>query len=134
GAARGAPAAPPSATPREADSPAGAAGAPYGSPPTDLVVARDGSLFVSDWADGQRPRRGRGRVYLIRWKPDKKTKPDKETGRQGDKENEPVARLDSESYFERCEAQSGIERRGKDGLGAVVGALGGRPRRVRRRV
>src|SRR5262245_3505170 len=38
---------------------------PYGFKPTDLVVQRDGALFVSDWADGQRPKRGRGRIYRI---------------------------------------------------------------------
>ena len=29
------------------------------------VVDRDGSLLVSDWGDGQRPKRGRGRLYRI---------------------------------------------------------------------
>ena len=28
---------------------------PYGFKPTDLVATRDGALFISDWADGQRP-------------------------------------------------------------------------------
>src|SRR4029434_3824496 len=53
------------ATRPETDFRAGAARDPYGFHPTDLVVDRDGSLFVSDWADGQRPRRGRGRIYRI---------------------------------------------------------------------
>ena len=43
----------------------GAENDPYGFKPTDLVVQRDGSLLVSDWADGQRPKRGRGRIYRI---------------------------------------------------------------------
>src|SRR5262249_22300904 len=43
----------------------GADNDPYGFKPTDLVVARDGALFVADWADGQRPKRGRGRIYRI---------------------------------------------------------------------
>src|SRR5262249_15474431 len=34
-----------------------------------------------------------------------------------------VVRLDSESYSERCEAQEGIEQKGKEGLAAVVAAL-----------
>ena len=34
-----------------------------------------------------------------------------------------VARLDSESYSERCRAQEALERRGKDGVAAVVEAL-----------
>src|SRR5262249_51484475 len=38
---------------------------PYGFKPTDLVVERDGSLIVADWADGQQPKRGRGRIYRI---------------------------------------------------------------------
>ncbi len=46
---------------------AGAPDDPYGFRPTDLVVDRDGSLLVSDWADDQRPKRGRGRVYRIRY-------------------------------------------------------------------
>ena len=50
------------AQPQEIDFAAGAANDPYGFKPTDLVVGQDGSLFVSDWADGQRPKRGRGRV------------------------------------------------------------------------
>ena len=51
---------------KEIDFAAGAANDPYGFKPTDLVVDRDGSLFVSDWCDGQRPQRGRGRIYRIR--------------------------------------------------------------------
>jgi putative membrane-bound dehydrogenase-like protein len=43
----------------------GAAGDPYGFKPTDLIVASDGALLVADWADGQRPKRGRGRIYRI---------------------------------------------------------------------
>ncbi|MBC8291305.1 MAG: HEAT repeat domain-containing protein, partial [Planctomycetes bacterium] len=38
---------------------------PYGFKPTDLVVDYDGSLLISDWCDGQRPKRGRGRIYRI---------------------------------------------------------------------
>jgi putative membrane-bound dehydrogenase-like protein len=43
----------------------GAANDPYGFKPTDVIVDRDGSLLVSDWGDGQRPKRGRGRIYRI---------------------------------------------------------------------
>jgi len=44
----------------------GAPDDPYGFKPTDVVVvARDGALLVSDWCDGQRPKRGRGRIYRI---------------------------------------------------------------------
>ena len=38
----------------------------YPFKPTDVVVDRDGSLLISDWADGQRPKRGRARIYRIR--------------------------------------------------------------------
>src|SRR5438445_2172440 len=50
---------------KESEFAAGAANDPYGFKPTDLVVQRDGTLMVSDWADGQRPKRGRGRIYHI---------------------------------------------------------------------
>ena len=50
---------------KEIEFAAGAADDPYGFKPTDLVVQRDGSLIVSDWADGQRPKRGRGRIYRV---------------------------------------------------------------------
>jgi putative membrane-bound dehydrogenase-like protein len=52
---------------KEIEFASGAPGDPYGFKPTDLVVDRDGSLLVSDWADDQRPKRGRGRVYRIRY-------------------------------------------------------------------
>lgn len=31
----------------------------------DVVVDRDGSLLISEWADGQQPKRGQGRIYRI---------------------------------------------------------------------
>jgi putative membrane-bound dehydrogenase-like protein len=43
----------------------GAESDPYGFKPTDLVVDHDGSLLVADWSDGQRPHRGRARLYRI---------------------------------------------------------------------
>src|SRR6266511_1746216 len=46
---------------------AGAPNDPYGFRPTDVIVDRDGSLLVTDWADGQRPKRGRGRIYRIQY-------------------------------------------------------------------
>jgi putative membrane-bound dehydrogenase-like protein len=52
---------------QETDFAAGAANDPYGFKPTDLVVDRDGSLLVSDWGDGQRPKRGRARIYRIQY-------------------------------------------------------------------
>ena len=74
----------------------GAANDPYGFRPTDLVVGQDGALFVSDWADGQRPKRGRGRIYRITHK----------DGRQLDKK----VGIDSENYYKRVAAQTALER------------------------
>jgi putative membrane-bound dehydrogenase-like protein len=104
------------APPKEADFAAGAPDDPYGFKPTDLVVGSDGSLFVADWADGQRPRRGRGRVYQVRYvgKPE---------GRQEARAADDVARLDSESHSACCRAQAALERRGRDGAAAVAEAL-----------
>ena len=50
---------------REEDFAVGAPTDPYGFKPTDLVVARDGAIYISDWCDGQRPKRGRARIYRI---------------------------------------------------------------------
>ncbi len=43
----------------------GPAGDPYGFKPTDIIADYDGSLVISDWCDGQRPKRGRARIYRI---------------------------------------------------------------------
>src|SRR5882724_10787351 len=37
----------------------------YPFKPTDIIVQRDGTMMVADFADGQRPKRGRGRIYHI---------------------------------------------------------------------
>jgi putative membrane-bound dehydrogenase-like protein len=115
----------PFASPKEIDFAAGAPNDPYGFKPTDLVVARDGSLFIADWADGQRPRRGRGRIYQVRYAGKKGEKPP--TAERLPKLpadlDEAVVRLDSESAFQRCEAQAAVEGRGKDGAAALEAAL-----------
>ena len=85
---------------------AGAAGDPYGFRPTDLVVDQDGAMFVSDWADGQRPKRGRGRIYRITYAGAKQ-------------QRERMARLDSESYYERVAAQETLERAGRKKMSSV---------------
>jgi putative membrane-bound dehydrogenase-like protein len=110
---------------KETDFAAGAATDPYGFKPTDLVVDRDGSLFVADWADGQRPRRGRGRIYNIRYVGQAGEKP---TALANDRDepadlDQLLVRLDADSFSERCRAQELIERRGQDGLASVVAAL-----------
>jgi putative membrane-bound dehydrogenase-like protein len=75
----------------------------YPLKPTDLVVQRDGSLMVSDYADGQRPRRGRGRIYRIAY-----------VGKGAAPVERPkAAGLDSDSYLERCDAQAALERSGR---------------------
>src|SRR5207245_4084445 len=85
---------------------AGAANDPYGFKPTDLVVQRDGTLMVSDWADGQRPKRGRGRIYRIAYDRSSPAK-DREKPQTAPKDAGPerwLAQLTSGSYYERCDA------------------------------
>lgn len=106
---------------KEVDFAAGAARDPYGFKPTDLVVDRDGLLFISDWADGQRPRRSRGRIYLVRHG-------DKLPALAAERKEPPtreqlIAALDAESSFERLQAQEAIEQRGRDGAAAVAEAM-----------
>lgn len=99
---------------------AGAGNDPYGFKPTDLIVQRDGSLIVVDWADGQRPRRGRGRVYQISHEKGSKRP------RPSPPPNDPekwVVHLDSTSYYQRLEAHLALEHRGQSGLAAVTDAL-----------
>jgi putative membrane-bound dehydrogenase-like protein len=94
---------------------------PYGFKPTDVVVDRDGSLLVADWGDGQRPKRGRGRVYRIRHGDAESRGSPVELG--GPLEAW-VGELDAESQHTRLEAQAAIERRGEEGRKAIHTALG----------
>src|SRR5262245_32502834 len=93
----------------------------YGFKPTDLVVDRDGALFVSDWADDQRPKRGRGRIYRITHSGTRPA-PSRPTPSEDDTQAW-IRRLDSDSYFERAAAQDAIERHGRTGAKAVREAL-----------
>jgi putative heme-binding domain-containing protein len=106
---------------------AGAANDPYGFKPTDLVVDHDGSLLVSDWADGQRPKRGRGRIYRIAYAAGKDSpKPSvaQEGGRQEDTQFEwLLQQLDSPSYYARLESQLALERHGPEAVGVVADAI-----------
>jgi putative membrane-bound dehydrogenase-like protein len=106
---------------KEIEFAAGAATDPYGFKPTDIVVQRDGSLLVSDWADDQRPKRGRGRIYRI----EAITKKDKRapSSRPPADLESAIAQLDSESHWERLDAQEFIERAGDSGLAATRRAL-----------
>jgi putative heme-binding domain-containing protein len=114
---------------KETDFAFGAANDPYGFRPTDLVVDRDGALFVADWADGQRPRRGRGRIYRITH--ESKTEAEK-TNLAG--LDELVVRLDSESHHRRVDAQEALARRGQEGLAAAWSWLDGNRLGVRGRL
>lgn len=76
---------------------------PYPFKPTDIVVQQDGTLMVSDYADGQRPKRGRGRIYHIAFQ-----------SKNASKEN----KLE-ESYVARCMAQQSLERQGKQAIFAL---------------
>ena len=67
------------------------------------MVDRDGSLLISDWADGQRPKRGRARIYRISYADAKPLlKPAEKL----------LARLDSDSAHVRIAAQLEIARSG----------------------
>jgi putative heme-binding domain-containing protein len=106
----------------------GDAADPYGFKPTDLVVDRDGSLIVADWADGQQPKRGRGRIYRIAAAGGVQAEAQalarssaRAAGARG-----LIALLDSESYQERASAQAALERLGIDGMAALRQAIAGR--------
>jgi putative membrane-bound dehydrogenase-like protein len=110
----------------------GAPADPYGFKPTDIVVQRDGSLLVSDWADDQRPKRGRGRIYRIEAITNKDRRPPA-SHPPADLESA-VARLESESLWERVDAQGFIERAGAEGLAATRRALASKRLGVRARL
>ncbi|MCI0359142.1 MAG: HEAT repeat domain-containing protein, partial [Planctomycetaceae bacterium] len=95
----------------------GAESDPYGFKPTDLVVLRDGSLVVADWCDGQRPKRGRGRIYRIRYAGQRADKPADPPLADGPAEL--LSQLNAASYYERIEAQGAIEARGPQGVELV---------------
>lgn len=104
------------APPKEFEFATGAETDPFGFKPTDVVLQRDGSLMISDYADGQRPKRRRGRIYHIEYVGD---------GRiyEFERPASPIDRLNSSSYLERCEAQGEIERAGREGLRMLAEAL-----------
>jgi putative membrane-bound dehydrogenase-like protein len=102
----------------EHDFAVGASNDPYGFRPTDVVIERDGSLIVADWADGQRPKRGRARIYRFTYGQNaaRDTRVDLSLAGR-------IAQLDSPSYLRRVDAQIAIVRRGSEGLDAVRAAL-----------
>lgn len=121
------------APPKEIEFAAGAENDPYGFKPTDVVVERDGSLIVADWADGQRPKRGRARIYRLRYvgeenaatEPSPDARPERRrTVDDVDRSLESwITQLDSESYYERVAAQDEITKRGIQGVDAIRAAL-----------
>lgn len=96
---------------------------PYGFKPTDIVVQRDGTLMVSDWADGQRPKRGRGRIYHIAHADAQKLDAANQAVPFVRGIESSLQQLDAESYSARWEAQRTIEQLGSDGLKAMTEAL-----------
>lgn len=110
---------------QEIDFAAGAPNDPYGFKPTDLVVGYDGSLFISDWCDGQRPKRGRGRIYRVDYVGENASKrPSDSLPAAPDEEATPdlamlIRQLDSPSYHQRVAAQLELQKRGDAGRTAV---------------
>jgi putative membrane-bound dehydrogenase-like protein len=112
---------------------AGAENDPYGFKPTDVIVERDGSLMVADWADGQRPKRGRARIYRIRYVGEANTPASQPPGSKPNGVHPPddadrsldswIMQLNSPSYYERVHAQDAITSLGAAGLEAVRVAL-----------
>jgi putative membrane-bound dehydrogenase-like protein len=100
----------------------GAPDDPYGFKPTDLVLQRDGSLIVADWADRQQPKRGRGRIYRIA-ATGQRQQHGAADGRSHQGIEGELASLDSGSYAERVEAQRRIEAKGRENPAAVREAV-----------
>jgi putative membrane-bound dehydrogenase-like protein len=108
---------------KELEFAAGAGADPYGFKPTDLAVQRDGSLLVADWADGQQPKRGRGRIYRIAPAQGAAARVATSAGSPADVIRGWIARLDAESQWDRIEAQAALERLGRQAQAALRRAL-----------
>jgi putative membrane-bound dehydrogenase-like protein len=102
----------------QADFAAAADTDPYGFKPTDVVVDYDGSILVSDWGDGQRPVRGRGRVYRIVGASEPQSERAPLATQPADAESWVVG-LDAPGYHARVAAQTALVRLGDAGLAAV---------------
>lgn len=108
---------------KETDFAAGAATDPYGFKPTDVIVDRDGSLLISDWCDGQRPKRGRGRIYRVSYVGKGATPAPATPSADLATTESLISRLDSPSYSLRAESQTALERQGGPALAAVRQAI-----------
>jgi putative heme-binding domain-containing protein len=110
---------------KEHDFAAGSPKDPYGFKPTDVVVQRDGALMVSDWCDGQRPKRGRGRIYRIT--PEGKSStanlPDPEGFAGLGKAARWEDRLNSPAHHIRVDAQTKFLHFGRKTIGGLDEAL-----------
>ncbi|MDA1232332.1 MAG: HEAT repeat domain-containing protein, partial [Planctomycetota bacterium] len=106
---------------QEIDFATGAQDDPYGFKPTDLVIDRDGSLLISDWCDGQRPKRGRGRIYRVSYA--ELAAGDSKTASSDSDTAILIKQLDAASYHQRVASQLEIQRRGATAAAAVVSAL-----------
>lgn len=109
--------------PQEVDFATTAPDDPYGFKPTDLVVDRDGSLLISDWGDGQRPKRGRGRIYRITYEGPEPAASTRVAVSESSTLEDLIQGLNSLSYHVRCAAQEQLERRGAATLPALQQAL-----------
>ena len=96
---------------QEVDFAAGSPDDPYGFKPTDLVVDYDGTLLISDWCDGQRPKRGRGRIYRISVAGKSTTTLVVNSMLQNTSDEKLIKLLGSPSHHQRFVAQIEIERR-----------------------
>ncbi|MBI3863240.1 MAG: HEAT repeat domain-containing protein [Planctomycetia bacterium] len=112
---------------KELELAAGAENDPYGFKPTDLVVERDGSLIIADWADGQRPLRGRARIYRLQNVDEsvqRRVSPDRQVGGASPANlDAAIAQLSSPSYYERFAAQEAISAAGPSGLKTLLAAV-----------
>lgn len=110
-------------SPQENELAASAPNDPYGFKPTDVIVQRDGTLMVSDWADGQRPLRGRGRIYTLAYVGERARGEPSKTESPAPSVEGLLSQLDSDSYYERSDAQLAIERKGEEGLRLLTDSL-----------
>jgi putative membrane-bound dehydrogenase-like protein len=105
----------------EQDFAAGDAEDPYGFKPTDLVVMQDGSLMISDWADGQTTGRGRARIYHVRYVGQRPG--GDEAAAAPHSSDAQITALDAPGYHARFAAQRRIEAAGDAGLVRLREAL-----------
>ena len=107
----------------EIDFAIGAQNDPYGFKPTDLVVDYDGSILVSDWCDGQRPKRGRGRIYRISYVKSSSVQSGTDTNDHTRTTTSLIQQLNADSYHSRVAAQIEIQKRGTSAQAELVSSM-----------